>query len=136
LKTFWTAGLLALGVLCLSQQQASAWVNAKFGVGLNIAWQSGGNCFGWGLVHGDQPPEPIYGPAFPDFGFYPPPAAPVIYGHAMGGPAPAPTATKSAPTPSQNSAYYYQPNYQTMTFPGYYTTPNYYYPAAYYYYGR
>src|ERR1700692_2932040 len=44
--------LLALSL----QQQASAWLNFKFGAGINWNWQSGGNNTLWGLFRNGQPP--------------------------------------------------------------------------------
>src|SRR5262245_45826645 len=64
MKKLLIMGALAISALALSQQQASAWVNARFGVGLNWHWQSGGNSFGWGLFTGGQPPGPDFGPGF------------------------------------------------------------------------
>lgn len=148
MKRIVMASLLALGVLSVSQQQASAWVNTKFGVGLNLGWQSGGNCLLWGAARGSQPPAPV--PGFPGYhGYVPDWDFSFGYGPAYAGspsvaPAPAaPPATYTA-TPAQpgqpaaqNNAYYYgQPNYQTVTFPGNYNLPNYYYPATHYLYGR
>jgi hypothetical protein len=52
------AGLVALSVMAISHQQASAWVNTKFGVGLNWEAQSGGNQFLWGAWRNGQPPGP------------------------------------------------------------------------------
>jgi hypothetical protein len=52
------AGLLAVCVMAISHQQASAWVNTRFGVGLNWEMQSGGNQFLWGAWRNGQPPGP------------------------------------------------------------------------------
>lgn len=49
-------GLMALAVAALSHEQAGAWINFKFGVGLNWNWQSGGNNTLWGLFRNGQPP--------------------------------------------------------------------------------
>jgi hypothetical protein len=77
MKKFLATGLLAIFAIALSQQQASAWVNAKFGVGLNWNYQSGGNTWGWGAWRNGQPPGPEslnsgpfqpYGPVFPTYG--------------------------------------------------------------------
>jgi len=74
MKKFLAAGLLAICAIALSQQQASAWVNARFGIGLNWGYQSGGNNFLWGAYKNGQPPGPEmffggpftpYGPAYP-----------------------------------------------------------------------
>jgi len=58
MKKILVLGALALSTGLLSEQPASAWVNAKFGVGLNWSWQSGGNNFPWGLFRNGQPPGP------------------------------------------------------------------------------
>lgn len=58
MKKIMVLGLSALGLALLSQEQASAWVNCKFGVGLNWNWQSGGNNFLWGAFRNGQPPGP------------------------------------------------------------------------------
>jgi len=61
-------GLLAV-CLAMSERPASAWVNSKFGIGLNWNWQSGGNNFLWGLFRNGQPPGPgCDGPCGPGFG--------------------------------------------------------------------
>jgi len=52
------AGLVAVCVMAISHQQASAWVNTRFGVGLNWELQSGGNNFLWGAWRNGQPPGP------------------------------------------------------------------------------
>ena len=58
MKKVFATGIMAICLIALSQQQASAWINARFGVGLNWAWQSGGNTIGWGAWRGAQPPGP------------------------------------------------------------------------------
>src|SRR6516162_1554493 len=87
MKKILVLGALALSIGLLSEQHASAWVNAKFGVGLNWNWQSGGNNFLWGFFRNGQPPGPDccyprggypgypgggHGPAFPGFTPYGP----------------------------------------------------------------
>ena len=52
------AGLLAISAMAIPQQQASAWVNSKFSVGLNWDMQSGGNNLLWGAWRNGQPPGP------------------------------------------------------------------------------
>jgi hypothetical protein len=66
-------GILAISAIACSQQQASAWVNSRFGIGFNWQVQSGGNNFLWGAFHNGQPPGPeAYGfssaPTFPHYG--------------------------------------------------------------------
>src|ERR1051325_4233506 len=55
MKKILLLGLLAIGASALSQQSASAWVNARFGMGLNWDYQSGGNQIAWGLWQNNQP---------------------------------------------------------------------------------
>ena len=65
-------GILAITAIALSQQQASAWVNTRFGIGPNWEYQSGGNNWGWGAFRNGQPPGPEalggYGHSFPQHG--------------------------------------------------------------------
>jgi hypothetical protein len=49
---------LALTVLALVPQQASAWSNIKFGVGLNFHWQTADNHIGKHLWHNGPVPHP------------------------------------------------------------------------------
>jgi hypothetical protein len=58
MKKFLTLGALALTLAVASTQQASAWTNFKFGAGINLGYQAGGNNFGWGLFRNGQPPCP------------------------------------------------------------------------------
>src|SRR5262249_43942034 len=77
MKKIALAGVVALGIVALSQQQASAWVNAKFSIGLNWQWQCGNNNFLWGAWHNGQVPGPEAfgsGPVFT-------PMAPYYYHH-------------------------------------------------------
>jgi hypothetical protein len=55
MKKILLLGLLAIGASALSQQSASAWVNSRFGIGLNWDYQSGGNQIAWGLWQNNQP---------------------------------------------------------------------------------
>lgn len=153
---------LALSVALVSEHKASAWVNCKFGVGLNWSLQSGGNNLLWGLFRNGQPPgpevaypgahpgmhpgagpyghpstfpntTPFYGPQdFQYFGQYP-----------NGGQQPAPAAPAAQPAGNQIS-YYGQGSspYQPVSYVPY---QNNYYPASYssyygnapsYWYGR
>src|SRR5262249_370664 len=61
MKKFLLMGVLALTLAALSQQSASAWVHWKFGIGMNIERQSGGNEVLWGVWRNGQPPGPQYG---------------------------------------------------------------------------
>src|SRR5262249_44894416 len=60
MKRILTLGVLALGMTLASQQSASAWCNFKFGAGVNWNWQSGNNCWLWGLCRGGEVPGPEY----------------------------------------------------------------------------
>ena len=118
MKKLLMTGILAITALAMSQQQAHAWVNARFGIGLNYQWQSGGNQFLWGAWTGGQPPGPEFGG-----GYFGPEIMP--HGHGYNGQATYPMANYSAPT-----MYYTQPTYQSVNFPGYYSMPSYYYPVS------
>ena len=132
MKKFLATGLLAICAIALSQQQASAWINTKFGVGLNWGWQSGGNNFGWGAWRNGQPPGPE---AFQGGGYGHGHGHEFYHGHGHHhsmvqpqGMAPAPYAY-TAPMP--------EPAYAQPAAP--YGTPFHYatYPRpVYYYYGR
>ena len=56
MKKFLAASLLAVCLAAASQQQAGAWCNFKFGIGLNFAYSSGNNCGPCGLWHNGQVP--------------------------------------------------------------------------------
>jgi len=62
MKKILLVGALALLALFSAEQQASAWLNFKFGAGINWAWQSGGNNTLWGLFRNGQPPG--FGPQY------------------------------------------------------------------------
>ena len=141
MKKFLTLGALALTLAVLSTQQASAWTNFKFGVGLNFGYQAGGNNFGWGLFRNGQPPEACcpggapqtYAPGMP---------APQTYAHpsmdqGFNGGVQAPATTNVPAQPSSYRAYPTQTvNYQ-YSYPYPYSYPYYYgYTANAYYYGR
>ncbi|HZZ80487.1 MAG TPA: hypothetical protein VFE62_18430 [Gemmataceae bacterium] len=135
MKRIVIAGLAAVCVMALTQQQASAWVNSRFGVGLNWDIQSGGNSLGWGAWRNGQPPGPE---AWGGQGYG---GAPMPYyqHHQHHGytPAPAPT---FAPPPVRTTAEppyaggYVSP-FQFATYPR--PVQYYYYPGTtYYYYDR
>jgi hypothetical protein len=137
MKKLLAMSVLALGVAALSQETASAWVNTKFGIGANFAYQSGGNNFLWGAFRNGQPPAPdcpvgCPGGAF-DGGAPVVPQAPVYPPHHHGAPMTAPVIPPgAAPAGTENQAYrsYRQPQYNTVTYPHYY--PAYYYPVNWY----
>jgi hypothetical protein len=138
MKKIVLAGLIAVSLVALSQQQASAWVNSRFGIGLNWERQSGGNNFGWGAWKNGQPPGPEafgqaaqggqgYGAPSPSY-YTPMPQshgfAPMQQGYPAQGSFDA--STFEPPVASQ-----YQSPYQFANYP----RQVYYYPApAYYYY--
>lgn len=119
MKKVLAAGLLAIGLIAISQTQASAWTNSRFGIGLNWERQTGGNGFGWGLYHNGQPPGPEAMPSF-------------YHGQSnfpsYGMPSSHSDMPIAAPTYAQPSATYAVP-YQFATYP----RPVYYYSWPYYY---
>lgn len=54
MKRFLIAGVLALGLTAAAEQRASAWI--KFNIGFNIGFESGNNCWLWGLFRNGQVP--------------------------------------------------------------------------------
>ena len=58
MRKIFATGMLAICLIALSQQQASAWTSWKFGIGLDIGWSSGGNNLLWGAWQNGQPPGP------------------------------------------------------------------------------
>ncbi len=121
MKKIVLAGVLAVCAMAISQQQASAWVNSRFSVGLNWGLQSGGNNFLWGAWKNGQPPGPeAFSPGYaPQMQAFPP--APHGYAPMQ----------QAAPT---QTGYQYGSPYQFANYP----RPVYYYPAPtyYYYYGQ
>ena len=70
MKKILLVGVIAIGMIAASQQEASAWVKSRFGVGLNWDYQAGGNSLLWGAWRNGQPPGPeAYGA--PQGGFQP-----------------------------------------------------------------
>src|SRR5438045_1197477 len=98
MKKLLMTGVLAVTALALSQQQASAWVNSRFSIGINYHYQSGGNQFLWGVFTNGQPPGPEFGPCH-DFG---PEIMPHGHGHAYL----APQNGYGSPAPAQHAWYY------------------------------
>jgi hypothetical protein len=160
MKKLLSMGLLTLCALTISQQQAQAWVNAKFSVGLNWQLQSGNNNVFWGAWKNGQVPGPeafgqgyggpsMYGPggmsqppasAFPYFGSQPnPQSMPQAQSYQGGFPETAPPALAAQNYGPAN--YYYNP-YQTVSYQNAsyyypnYSYPNYSYPAYPQYYGQ
>lgn len=58
MKKILALGVLTLGLFAATERPAQAWVNSKFGIGLNWHLQSGGNNFLWGLFRNGQVPGP------------------------------------------------------------------------------
>jgi hypothetical protein len=146
MKKILTAGLLALSAALITDQQASAWINCKFSVGLNWNWQSGGNNFLWGAFRNGQPPCPDgghgggypggYPTTFPGFQQYGPQDF-QYFGRNGNGAAPA--QANPGHTPVAQPAHTSQVSYGASPYQqvGYTTTTNnpyyyYYYPQSYY----
>jgi hypothetical protein len=148
MKKFVVMGALALALAVCSQQEASAWVNTKFGVGLNWGYQSGGNNFLWGVFRNGQPPccdgpgcGPGYGPGY----FGPAYGGPGYHAQGFQGGNPyaqgadmapvgpmvpqSPAAVPTMPRPQPSSSLQNN-SFQTVNFPMYYV-PGYYYPVSY-----
>ncbi len=151
MKKLLSMSLLTLCALAMTQQQAHAWMNAKFSIGLNWHIQSANNNVLWGLWKNGQVPGPeAFGGGASPFpsgvgpGPYmtPPGQYPWFLNNPQGSPQTQPVASpaETAPPPTvaglppygnfnpyqtvsyqQNSGYYY-PNYYQ---PNYYQ-PNYY----------
>ena len=56
MKKVLVSGLMAICVIALAQQQASAWSKCNFGIGLNIGWEGANNSFLWGVMKGGPAP--------------------------------------------------------------------------------
>jgi hypothetical protein len=85
MKKIVALSVMALAVLALSGQKASAWSNIKFGVGLNLSYTGGGNNFLWGAYKSQQPPAQGYGAVPPPVPGGIPPAMPGAFGPGFGG---------------------------------------------------
>jgi hypothetical protein len=158
MKKLLSMGLLTLCALALTQQQAHAWVNAKFSVGLNWHIQSANNNVLWGMWKNGQVPGPeAFGGGAGPFpsgvgpGPYMTPAGqfPFFGSNPQGTPQsqPASFPAQTAPPPTiaavPQQPYYGMPQngnsnpYQTVSYQqnsGYYY-PNYYQPNYYQSYG-
>ena len=75
MKKLVMASLLALGVLVVGQQRASAWSEFKFSAGVNLSWTRSGSCTNWGIYRTSTPYD-----ACPPFGC--PGGFPYYGGHA------------------------------------------------------
>lgn len=146
MKKIVLAGLVAVSMLAITQQQASAWVNSRFGIGLNWNFQSGGNQILWGAWRNGQVPGPeaydSHGHGHHSNGggmqqFYAPPPQ----GYYGGAPMPQPYAPQGSFSPTMEppiARQQYQPLYQFANYPrqSFYPSYYYYYPTPYYYYGQ
>lgn len=147
MKKILSLGVLALGLVALSERPAHAWVNAKFGIGLNWQLQSGGNNFLWGAFRNGQVPGPE---AFYQGGPYTPPGyqqGPQAFPYFGSAPtSPAPTTAEPPQAPQQNThmnAAYWQPTYfhnasyapNGSYVPSSSYVPSYYYQPTWNYYG-
>jgi hypothetical protein len=135
MKKIVSAGLMAICALVLSQQQASAWTNSRFSIGLNWEKQSGNNSCLWGAKRDGQVPAPYvdahvpYGPAYshPHVSYSAAPSyssTPYAY-YQM------PPSSYEAPTYANAPVHYPSP-YQFASGPRSF----YYYPNTWTYYGR
>jgi hypothetical protein len=132
------ASLAALGLVVVSQDQASAYSKFTFGVGMNLGMEGGGNSVLWGAYKGSPAP----GMGFQ--GGYCNPYGGAIMPH--GGPA-MPFPGELPPAPEKNVPVPIQPNMakpagyypiQQMSYPEMVDPPIYdpYYPVYLYYYGQ
>jgi len=143
MKKILTLALLALPTALITDQQASAWTNTKFSIGLNWSRQSGGNNFFWGLFRNGQPPCPDG--AYPGYapGHYGPQEF-QYFGQKSGANPTQATPTRATPTTQQTAAdgnTGYQPvnySYDPSNPYSYYSYPQTYYgyQVPSYWYGR
>lgn len=135
MKKFALAGLFAIAAIALSQQQASAWVNHRFSVGLNWHRQSANNNFIWGAFRNGQVPGPeSFGGGMPyhqHHGMMPSFAPPAAQGFQA--PMPQPTNSEPPIAGQYYSPYHYASYPRTTNYYYYYPAPAYYY---YSYYGQ
>jgi len=133
MKKIALAGLVAFALIAISQHQASAWTNTKFGIGLNFERQSGGNSAIWGLWRNGQPPGPdSFQPApagvFPFHGPRMMPAQMMVPPAAGAVPAPVGFPVQGASYEQYNSNMSFANPYQFANYPrGYYYNNNMYY---------
>ncbi len=130
MKKIFVAALLAVSAIALSQQEASAWINSRIGIGMNWDWQSGGNSLLWGAWRDGQPGGEAFGTprcprpaAGPSHGFPQPTGAPAPAGFHPVPPGFGPVPTGSMP---RQQMYPGSP-YGTAN----YARPIYYYPNPY-----
>jgi hypothetical protein len=139
MKRYLVACALAVTLVAMADQQASAWSKANFSVGLTYNREASENNFFWGLFRNGPHPYASansgygyggYGGngGYATGGYYTP-------GPAVGSPLPTlPAPGQSAPisptnqssTPTQQIGYYNY-NYQAYPTTGYYSVPSYWY---------
>ena len=139
MKKILSIGLLTVCALLVTERQASAWLNAKFSVGLNWHVQSANNNMFWGMYKNGQVPGPeAFGGAAPyggpiPYGAAPPAGAFPVYGSAPQGYPQGMPAQTAPPEANQQHANYGQNPYQAVSYqPNSSYNPGYYYPSYYY----
>lgn len=132
-------GVTALALSLVVQERASAWINFKFGVGLNCQFQTGNNNWLWGAFkNGPAPGDPfaphVFAPHQGHYGVMPYGGMP-YGGMQFEAPAPMPSdpPKKDAGSSETYIQDYYHPTFHNVSYPGYYTIPNYYTPMNWYY---
>jgi hypothetical protein len=103
MKRFVTLCALAVAILAIAEQKASAWTKFNFSAGVNLSYQGGDNCLLWGLAKSGPAPGCEYGGAPM---YYAPPMA-----QGYTAPMPAPVAPLAASTTQPVGYYYYAPSY-------------------------
>jgi hypothetical protein len=105
MKKMIVAGMLALAMTAVAQQEASAWCRFNFNTGINISYESTGCCYGWAFYHKSNPPPCGYGYPSPYCGYY---GGYSPYGYAAVPQAvPAAPAVMTAPAQTQQAGYYF-----------------------------
>ena len=140
MKKILSIGLLTVCAMAISERQASAWVNAKFSVGLNWHLQSANNNVLWGFYKNGQVPGPEAfgggGPGGPmPFNTNPPANSFPFFGNGQGYPQGMPQGYPETAPPqaaAQQQAFYGQNPYQSVSYQPNSYYPNYYYPSYYY----
>jgi hypothetical protein len=133
MKRYLVACGLALALLAMADQKASAWTKTQFSIGLHYSREASENKTLWGLFYNG--PHPAVTSDHGNGYGYGGQAAPYYYqAPANGGSLPTlPAPASSAPAAvNQSSARaqqigYYNYNYQTYPTTGYYTVPSYWY---------
>jgi hypothetical protein len=118
-KMLWL-GALALPLLAVSEQAASAWCNFKFSCGFNLEWSCANNSFCCGLWKCAPPPVPCCMPPVPPW-FGPVAHPPGVFGYDLGYDAAAPTGIHPV---QYDTPWYGGSGYQPVN---YYAPPSYWY---------